>query len=77
MLVARVVSLSVDRTKPKWGEGGNDAVKNTNTNEIQILFAGYEKPAKLGKMLYKKTLSFLSLELAPSPPLRQSIKANA
>jgi hypothetical protein len=31
------------------GGGGNDAVKNTNTNEIQILFAGYHKPAKLGK----------------------------
>jgi hypothetical protein len=31
------------------GGGGNDAVKNTNTNEIQILFAGYQKPAKLGK----------------------------
>jgi hypothetical protein len=30
------------------GGGGNDAVKNTNTNEIQILFAGYHKPAKLG-----------------------------
>jgi hypothetical protein len=47
MLVARVVSLSIDRTKPNW-EGGNDAVKNTNTNEKQILFAGYHKPAKLG-----------------------------
>jgi hypothetical protein len=33
------------------GGGGNDAVKNTNTNEIQILFAGYHKPAKLGKVL--------------------------
>jgi hypothetical protein len=33
------------------GGGGNDAVKNTNTNEIQILFAGYQKPAKLGKIL--------------------------
>ena len=33
------------------GGGGNDAVKNTNTNEIQILFAGYQKPAKLGKKL--------------------------
>jgi hypothetical protein len=32
------------------GGGGNDAVKNTNTNEIQILFAGYQKPAKLGKI---------------------------
>jgi hypothetical protein len=32
------------------GGGGNDAVKSTNTNEIQILFAGYHKPAKLGKM---------------------------
>jgi hypothetical protein len=32
------------------GGGGNDAVKNTNTNEIQILFAGYHKPAKLGKL---------------------------
>jgi hypothetical protein len=31
------------------GGGGNDAVKNTNINEIQILFAGYHKPAKLGK----------------------------
>jgi hypothetical protein len=51
MLVARVVSLSIDRTKPKLGGGDNDAVKNTNTNEIQILFAGYHKPAKLGKLL--------------------------
>jgi hypothetical protein len=34
------------------GGGGNDVVKNTNTNEIQILFAGYQKPAKLGKVLY-------------------------
>jgi hypothetical protein len=49
MLVARVVSLSIDRTKPNWGGGGNHAVKNTNTNEIQILFAGYHKPAKLVK----------------------------
>jgi hypothetical protein len=32
------------------GGGGNDAVKNTNTNEIQILFAGYQKPAKLEKI---------------------------
>jgi hypothetical protein len=24
----------------------------TNTNEIQILFAGYQKPAKLGKFIY-------------------------
>jgi hypothetical protein len=31
------------------GGGGNDAVKNTNTNEIQILFTGYQKPAKLKK----------------------------
>jgi hypothetical protein len=35
MLVARVVSLS-DQTQ--LGGGGNDAVKNTNTNEIQIFF---------------------------------------
>jgi hypothetical protein len=33
------------------GGGGKDAVKNTNTNEIQILFAGYQKPAKLGKLV--------------------------
>ncbi len=50
MLVARVVSLSIDRTKPNWGGGGNDAVKNTNANEIQMLFAGYQKPAKLRKL---------------------------
>jgi hypothetical protein len=36
------------------GGGGNDAVKNTNTNEIQILFAGYHKPAKLGKSLNQR-----------------------
>ena len=36
------------------GGGGNDAVKNTNTNEIQILFAGYQKPAKLGKNIFVK-----------------------
>jgi hypothetical protein len=35
------------------GGGGNDAVKNTNTNEIQILFAGYHKPEKLGKKVYR------------------------
>ena len=35
------------------GGGGNDAVKNTNTNEIQILFAGYHKPAKLGKSILR------------------------
>jgi hypothetical protein len=37
------------------GGGGNDAVKNTNTNEIQILFAGYQKPAKLGKIKKKES----------------------
>ncbi len=29
--------------------GGNDAVKSTNINEIQILSAGYQKPAKTVK----------------------------
>jgi hypothetical protein len=38
------------------GGGGNDAVKNTNTNEIQILFAGYHKPAKLGNFLLKTSI---------------------
>jgi hypothetical protein len=33
------------------GGGGNDVVKNTNTNEIQILSAGYQKPTKTGKNL--------------------------
>jgi hypothetical protein len=28
------------------GGGGNDAVKSTNISEIQILSAGYQKPAK-------------------------------
>ncbi len=32
------------------GGGGNDVLKCHNTNEIQILFAGYQKPAKLEKM---------------------------
>jgi hypothetical protein len=31
------------------GGGGNDVLKCTNTNEIQKLFAGYQKLAKLGK----------------------------
>jgi hypothetical protein len=31
------------------GGGGNDVVKSTNTYEIQILSAGYQKPAKTGK----------------------------
>jgi hypothetical protein len=31
------------------GGGGNDAVKSTNINEIQILSAGYQKPAKTVK----------------------------
>ncbi len=31
------------------GGGGNDVVKSTNTNEIQILSAGYQKPAKTAK----------------------------
>ncbi len=51
MLVARVVSLSVDRTKAEWGEGLTMSYNVTNTNEIQILFAGYQKPAKLGKRI--------------------------
>ncbi len=33
------------------GGGGNDAVKSTNINEIQILSAGYQKPAKTVKKL--------------------------
>jgi hypothetical protein len=33
------------------GGGGNDVLKNaTNTNEIQMLLAGYQKPAKLGNI---------------------------
>jgi hypothetical protein len=31
------------------GGGGNDAVKSTNINEIQILSAGYQRPAKTVK----------------------------
>ncbi len=33
------------------GGGGNDVVKSTNTYEIQILSAGYQKPAKTGKKI--------------------------
>ncbi len=33
----------------QMGGGGNDVVKSTNTNEIQILSAGYQKPAKTEK----------------------------
>ncbi len=33
------------------GGGGNDAVKSTNINEIQILSAGYQKPAKTVKTI--------------------------
>jgi hypothetical protein len=32
------------------GGGGNDVVKSTNTYEIQILSAGYQKPGKTGKV---------------------------
>jgi hypothetical protein len=35
------------------GGGGNDAVKSTNTYEIQILSAGYQKPAKTGKKIVR------------------------
>jgi hypothetical protein len=35
------------------GGGGNDAVKNTNINEIHILSAGYQKPAKTVKSIIK------------------------
>jgi hypothetical protein len=35
------------------GGGGNDVVKSTNINEIQILFAGYQKPAKTGKFSWQ------------------------
>ncbi len=31
------------------GGGGNDAVKSTNTYDIQILSAGYQKPTKTEK----------------------------
>jgi hypothetical protein len=44
------------------GGGGNDAVKNTNTNEIQILFAGYHKPAKLGKHRSRCSNVYLDLD---------------
>jgi hypothetical protein len=36
------------------GGGGNDAVKNTNINEIHILSAGYQKPAKTVKLLSRR-----------------------
>jgi len=39
------------------GGGGNDVVKITNTNEIQILSAGYQKPAKTGKIQAQATLA--------------------
>jgi hypothetical protein len=35
------------------GGGGNNAVKSTNINEIQILSAGYQKPAKTVKKTFK------------------------
>jgi hypothetical protein len=47
------------------GGGGNDAVKNTNTNEIQILFAGYQKPAKLGRLTINADVHTLPSYLGP------------
>jgi hypothetical protein len=42
--------LTINRSnQTQMGGGGNDVVKSTNTNEIQILSAGYQKPAKTGK----------------------------
>ncbi len=36
------------------GGGGNHVVKSTNTYEIQIVSAGYQKPAKTGKNEVKR-----------------------
>jgi hypothetical protein len=41
------------------GGGGNDAVKSTNINEIQILSAGYQKPAKTVKICAIFLMKFL------------------
>ncbi len=41
------------------GGGGNDAVKSTNINEIHILSAGYQKPAKTVK---KSSADFVGRE---------------
>jgi hypothetical protein len=38
------------------GGGGNDAVKSTNINEIQIISAGYQKPAKTVENLQLKNV---------------------
>jgi hypothetical protein len=71
------------------GGGGNDAVKNTNTNEIQILFAGYQKPAKLGKnffipsiekskreVFYKSNLNFFTIFYGPSEKFKALYSVN-
>jgi hypothetical protein len=60
------------------GGGGNDAVKNTNTNEIQILFAGYHEPAKLGKsILQSNFLEIIQSKLKGFPVLVCKILKNS
>jgi hypothetical protein len=61
------------------GGGGNDVVKITNTNEIQILSAGYQKPAKTGKIQAQATLAsgIGSLESLPGLLKHLQIQAQA
>ncbi len=60
------------------GGGGNEAVKNTNTNEIQILFEGYHKPAKLGKSILRSTfLEIIQSKLNEFPVLVRKILKNS